>query len=229
MKLDCIPPCLCSSGVQYIAACNCGRRQANKEDPFKLVDANYNFYAELEEDCCKELEHVAFPVSEHSPAKLNISASDKSEPELTEKMDNNKDTSQVPAVPDLKLVEMKAEDEESEERRSEAGVETEIILEVLENLTLDTNTGKSPSKVTYTQSVICMTTVKTIYNYKTIKYNIQVASLLSRASSQSEFLSTMKTLNSPAGSKPLFPSWSLVLVGSSHLYSHSAGLGSQVQ
>ena len=126
------------------------------------MDANYNFYAELEEDCCKELEHVAFPVSEHSPAKLNISASDKSEPELTEKIDNNKDTSQVPAVPDLKLVEMKAEDEESEERRSEAGVETEIILEVLENLTLDTNTGKSPSKVTYTQSVICMTTVKNI-------------------------------------------------------------------
>ena len=181
------------------------------------MDANYNFYAELEEDCCKELEHGSFPVSEHSPAKLNISASDKSGPEQTDKNDN-KDTSKVPAVPDLKLVDMKkAEDEESEERRSEAGEETEIILEVLENLTLDTSTGKSPSKVTYTQSAICTTV-----NY------VQVASLLSRASSQSEFLSTMKTLNSPAGSKPLFPSWSLVLVGSSHLYSHSAGLGSQV-
>ena len=60
-----------SSGVQYIAACNCGKKQANRlkatlfsfskivllirEDPFTLVDANFNFYQGLELECCKVL------------------------------------------------------------------------------------------------------------------------------------------------------------------------------
>ena len=48
----------CCSGVQYIGACNCGRWQANREDPFKLVDPNYNFYQQLEEECFKDLERV---------------------------------------------------------------------------------------------------------------------------------------------------------------------------
>jgi len=74
---------------------------------------------------------------------------------------------------------------------------TEIILEVLENLHIE---GKSPSKV---------------------------ASLLSRASSQVEFLTCMKTLSSSPGLKPEFPSWSLVMLGSSHVYSHSTGLAAQ--
>ena len=28
--------------------------QANREDPFKLVDANYNFYQQLEDECCQD-------------------------------------------------------------------------------------------------------------------------------------------------------------------------------
>jgi len=42
-----------------------------------------------------------------------------------------------------------------------------------------------------------------------------------------ESLAHMKTLASPAFMKPQFSSWSLVCVGSSHLYSHAAGLGQQ--
>jgi len=78
--------------------------------------------------------------------------------------------------------------------------EAEIILEVLENLHIEGSAGKSPSKV---------------------------ASLLARTSSQVEFLPHMKTLNSVPGLKPEFSSWSLVMIGSSHLYSHSSGLGAQ--
>ena len=193
-----LPSMKCCSGVQYIAACNCGRRQANREDPFKLVDANHNFYQQLEEDCCKDLEHVQFPV--HIPAKVNLVPTEKIKMDIVEKKEDMAET-----VPGIKIEE--AEDEikatNAEDSNTENRVDTpaeddaEIILEVLENLHID---GKSPSKV---------------------------ASLLSRNSSQVEVLPHMKTLSSPAGVKPEFCSWSLVMLGSSHVYSHSSGLGAQ--
>jgi hypothetical protein len=40
-----------------------------REDPFTLKDANYTFYQELEEECCKDLEHVEFPTFQ--PVKLS--------------------------------------------------------------------------------------------------------------------------------------------------------------
>ena len=46
------------SSVSFLAACNCGRKQANRDDPFTLKDANHNFYAEMEEECCRDLEKV---------------------------------------------------------------------------------------------------------------------------------------------------------------------------
>jgi len=196
-----------SSGVQYIAACNCGRRQANREDPFKLVDANYNFYQQLEEDCCKDLEHVAFP--EYSPVKVNLVPTEKIVVEVVEKKEGESKIEEspegTPALPEVQVEEpgdeTKQEKISSPERvETPAEDEAEIILEVLENLHIDGSSGKSPSKV---------------------------ASLLARTSSQIEFLPHMKTLNSPPGLKPEFASWSLVMIGSSHLYSHSCGLGAQ--
>ena len=46
------------SAMTFISACNCGRKQVNKEDPFTLVEANFQFYAELEDDCCADLDHI---------------------------------------------------------------------------------------------------------------------------------------------------------------------------
>ena len=46
------------SAMTFISACNCGRRQVNRDDPFTLVEANFMFYAELEDECCGDLEHI---------------------------------------------------------------------------------------------------------------------------------------------------------------------------
>ena len=46
------------SSMTYVSACNCGRRQVNRNDPFALVEANFMFYAELEDECCGDLEHI---------------------------------------------------------------------------------------------------------------------------------------------------------------------------
>merc|ERR1719186_695742 len=210
-----------NSGVQYVAACNCGRRQANREDPFRLVDANYNFYQALEEECCKDLEHVSFP--EYRPVKSNPTVAvaapaqkDALSPDDASKAEDNKSCVESPssdsgmepgeASEDRLKKEANGPSEEILERGdTPAQDETDIILEVLENVHITdaaSATGPSPGKV---------------------------ASLITRqvCEAKLEFLSHMKTLGSPPGPLPDFSSWALVLVGSSHLYSHSSGLGSQ--
>merc|ERR1719166_411425 len=90
--------------------------------------------------------------------------------------------------------------EEEERSDTPAQDDAAIILEVLEHLHIEpAGTGKSPSKV----------------------------AMLLASRSQQDALPHMKTLNSASGSKPEFSSWSLVCMGSSHLYSHSSGLGQQ--
>jgi protein SMG8 len=56
-----------SSGVRYVSACNCGRKQGPREDPFTMRAANYDFYQVLGEDCgCNHLESIRFPVFQPS-------------------------------------------------------------------------------------------------------------------------------------------------------------------
>uniref|UniRef100_A0ABM0MJ96 Nonsense-mediated mRNA decay factor SMG8 n=1 Tax=Saccoglossus kowalevskii TaxID=10224 RepID=A0ABM0MJ96_SACKO len=46
--------------------CNCGRKQAQREDPFDIKSANYDFFQNLEPKCCGVLEHWKFPVFQPS-------------------------------------------------------------------------------------------------------------------------------------------------------------------
>ncbi|XP_069001880.1 LOW QUALITY PROTEIN: nonsense-mediated mRNA decay factor SMG8 [Embiotoca jacksoni] len=48
------------------SSCNCGRKQAPREDPFDVQGANYDFYQMLEEKCCAKLERMDFPVFQPS-------------------------------------------------------------------------------------------------------------------------------------------------------------------
>ncbi|CAL9685088.1 unnamed protein product [Knipowitschia caucasica] len=67
--LDHNPPILQhNSRGRSTSSCNCGRKQATREDPFDLQAANYDFYKALEEKCCGKLEHLDFPVFESSTA-----------------------------------------------------------------------------------------------------------------------------------------------------------------
>lgn len=49
------------SAVTYISACNCGKKQSARDDPFNLLDANFTFYSEMEDECCRELERTLVP------------------------------------------------------------------------------------------------------------------------------------------------------------------------
>lgn len=55
------------SGVRYICACNCGRCQGSREDPFSLRQANYDYFQILAKQCgCAQLENIQFPVFQPS-------------------------------------------------------------------------------------------------------------------------------------------------------------------
>jgi len=200
-----LPSLTHSSGVQYIAACNCGRKQANREDPFSVYEANCGFYNEQEEDCCKDLNHTDFPV--YTPAQKSEGATlleDGVERRRSGEHKPRPETLDIKAkLSDNNNVNVKERKESGDmavESR-DAGTPTvqddeEIILEVLENIHIDAPTATNSTKV---------------------------ESLLTRPGNQ--FLTHMKTRGSQPGLKPEFSSWSLVQLGSSHLYSHGSGLG----
>lgn len=53
------------SAAKIISACDCGRRQASREDPFTVKAANHDFYALLRTKCsCGHMERIVFPVFE---------------------------------------------------------------------------------------------------------------------------------------------------------------------
>ncbi|KAK3104605.1 hypothetical protein FSP39_006005, partial [Pinctada imbricata] len=51
-----------SSQLKSKAACNCGRKQVDKDDPFDHKYANHDFYKAIEKDCCDALEHIELPI-----------------------------------------------------------------------------------------------------------------------------------------------------------------------
>lgn len=55
------------SGVRYVCACNCGRVQGSREDPFNLRQANHDYFQMLAKQCgCAQLESIQFPVFQPS-------------------------------------------------------------------------------------------------------------------------------------------------------------------
>ena len=78
------------SSVTFLSACNCGRRQSTRDDPFNLLDANYAFYSDLENDCCRDLERTPVPI---------FQGEDDEEGQLQSLASLKKQTSTITAVP----------------------------------------------------------------------------------------------------------------------------------
>ncbi|XP_076017529.1 nonsense-mediated mRNA decay factor SMG8 [Genypterus blacodes] len=65
--MDRNPPILNhNSRGRSTSSCNCGRKQAPREDPFDIQAANYDFYQMLEDKCCGKLERIEFPIFQPS-------------------------------------------------------------------------------------------------------------------------------------------------------------------
>ncbi|XP_043910208.1 protein SMG8 [Protopterus annectens] len=61
------PPVLYhNSRARTTSSCNCGRKQAPRDDPFDIKAANYDFYQLFDEKCCGKLDRIHFPVFQPS-------------------------------------------------------------------------------------------------------------------------------------------------------------------
>lgn len=187
------------SGVRYVAACDCGRKQGSRDDPYSVRQANYTFYQTLAMDCmCGKLqvERVKFPVfqpstEEYRAANLfagtatTVKTQRSQEQVNSDKLsDPRSDLSQGSDM----LVPSKSEFSLAPPQENVISQDNEIVLELLEE--------KEDSK----------------------------DKNLVRQPSTTEYLPGMLTTSSPPSLLPQFPSWSLVCLGASSLYSHNLGL-----
>ena len=170
------------------------------------MEANYTFYQGLELECCKVryfdqilLGFNIFCSKDLEHVNFPEHSPVKSGGLKDIRLDAKEEKSSKAEIK-MDNHDEKKYSEDGERSDTPAQDDTSIILEVLEHLHIEpTGTGKSPSKV----------------------------AMLLASRGQQEALPHMKTLSSVTGLRPEFSSWSLVCMGSSHLYSHSAGLGQQ--
>ncbi|KOX73371.1 Protein SMG8 [Melipona quadrifasciata] len=202
------------SGVRYICACNCGRCQGSREDPFSLRQANYDYFQMLAKQCaCAQLESIQFPVFQPSthnyrPAQLFS----------TKRKDS--------------FSHMESPTSEGNIEACSLGVNT---------LHDDIRTpygsgGQSPPTSETNEDVPKLSSKTSLTPSDAHKVVIEVSDSdaenakeksLVRQPSTTEYLPGMLHTESPAGLLPQFSSWSLVCLGPSSLYSHNLGLQHQ--
>ncbi|XP_022244438.1 protein SMG8-like isoform X2 [Limulus polyphemus] len=216
--LPIMPHC---SQVKMLSACDCGRRQASREDPFEVKAANYSFYSSLHDDCCGKLERIKFPVFTSTtgvsrPAQISpVQAHQQSEETRRKRHESQpgRGESQVtttsmslalsfgqPGSSDMfpteeSAVELSQGSEESPRQTSDQ----EVIISLRES-----KVTESPEKCTGGEKLGVL-----------------------RQPSTTEYLPGMLHSESPLGLLPMFPSWSLICLGPSSLYSHNIGIQEQ--
>ena len=194
------------SGVRYVSACSCGRRQANREDPYDVKAANCEFYRLVEEDCCGRLHHLDIavfkPSSEHFEAAKGATSSASGSKSLTARDAMEK---LINAAEELSL----GPEENEFPALMAMSPGDEHLSQLQQTIRPD---EESPAE----EDVVAPDEDDAVRHS-------EVAAKVSTT----EYLPFMPHLNSPAGVLPLYPSWSLVCLGSSSLYSHNSGLADQ--
>ncbi|KAL2714327.1 nonsense-mediated mRNA decay factor SMG8 isoform X3 [Vespula squamosa] len=203
------------SGVRYICACNCGRCQGPREDPFSLRQANYDYFQMLAKQCgCAQLESIQFPIfqpSTHNFRAAQLFSGTKRKDSLSR---TNLSTPQGQTQPCSLGVENTLNDDIT---AYESGAPSPLKSDPTEEDVprLSNKTSLTPSDGH-----------KVVIEVSDDAENTKEKSLV-RQPSTTEYLPGMLHTESPAGLLPQFSSWSLVCLGPSSLYSHNLGLQHQ--
>ncbi|XP_025415262.1 protein SMG8 [Sipha flava] len=210
-----------SSSVMYLSACNCGHKQGTREDPFTIRTANYDFYQIMAKDCiCGCLDRINFPVFQPSTqdfraaqlfAKPPVIAGRKNSAGLLHtptQMGHTQGLSLGGVFASCHSVDPINDILGEESRNRELPDRQGLISVEL------TNRQKNEDTISSNQIVIRVTDTESETKEKS----------LVRQPSTTEYLPGMLHTDSPNSLLPQFPSWSLVCLGSSCLYSHNLGL-----
>ncbi|XP_003701120.1 nonsense-mediated mRNA decay factor SMG8 isoform X2 [Megachile rotundata] len=203
------------SGVRYICACNCGRCQGSREDPFSLRQANYDYFQILAKQCgCAQLESIQFPVFQPSthnyrPAQLFS----------TKRKDSFSHADSPLPQGNTQACSLGVNNSLNDDIRTPYG-----------------SGGQSPPTSETNEDVPKLSNKTSLTPSDAHKVVIEVSDSdaenareksLVRQPSTTEYLPGMLHTESPAGLLPQFSSWSLVCLGPSSLYSHNLGLQHQ--
>ncbi|KAJ1185747.1 hypothetical protein NDU88_002534 [Pleurodeles waltl] len=189
------PPILYhNSRARSTGSCNCGRKQAPRDDPFDIRAANYEFYQLLEEKCCGKLDHISFPIFQ--PSTPDPAAAKDEEPDSTQ---------------DGELEKIK--EKEPQTQGESTGLSLALSLgqsvESLGTYPADPQAGGDTAEA-HGQGVEAKSEKK--------------PSLIDRQASTIEYLPGMLHSNCPKGLLPKFSSWSLLKLGSAKSYNFHTGL-----
>ncbi|XP_026284537.1 nonsense-mediated mRNA decay factor SMG8 isoform X3 [Frankliniella occidentalis] len=199
------------SGVVYVSACNCGRKQGPREDPFSMRTSNHDFYTVLGKDCgCCDLESITFPV--FTPSTKDFRAA---------QLFSNKKAGKANTEPrDTEATTPQGNTQGLSFAAYVSGPSggSDIIAEETSNLI----PAKTDSETDSGSNAIVIQVSDTDSEGSKEK-------CLVRQPSTTEYLPGMLHSESPLGLLPQFPSWSLVCLGPSSLYSHNLGLQEQQQ
>ncbi|XP_053379318.1 nonsense-mediated mRNA decay factor SMG8-like isoform X1 [Mercenaria mercenaria] len=205
-----------SSQLKMKAACNCGKKQADKEDPFNHKAANYDFYQKLEEMCCGKLDRYEFPVFKASSSDIRAASLI---PPVKSKIQ--------PAKPTHKeSVSSAGKGEVSGVTQGMASLSLALSLEM--SFPSPCQSGGSDLFAHGGQSN-CSPLPEQDATPNPDQPEAQspttpVSPAPLRQHSTTEYLPGMIHTESPVGLLPKFPSWSLICLGKSTLYSHTQGL-----
>ncbi|XP_053563364.1 nonsense-mediated mRNA decay factor SMG8 [Bombina bombina] len=191
------PPILYhNSRARSTGSCNCGRKQAPREDPFDIKSANYDFYQMLEEKCCGKLDHINFPIFQ---------------PSTPDPAPAKNDSNHTPQDGELEVEKLKDKEPHTQ------GESTSLSLALSLGQSTDSlgaypadpqaggDNAEAPAQGTEDKSE-------------------KRPSLVDRQASTVEYLPGMMHYNCPKGLLPKFSSWSLVKLGSAKAYNFHTGL-----
>ncbi|KAJ8687988.1 hypothetical protein QAD02_023783 [Eretmocerus hayati] len=201
------------SGVRYICACNCGRCQGSREDPFNVKQANYDYFQMLSIQCgCNQLETFVFPVFQ--PSTHNFRAAQLMSNSTRKSSIVRPETSTSQGQTQINILEVNDEITAYGSGGQSPPAQVEVIEE---------NTQRYSDKISLTPNdenkvVIAVTDDDAEHSKE---------KALNRQPSTTEYLPGMLHTESPVGLLPQFSSWSLVCLGSSSIYSHNLGLQHQ--
>ncbi|GMT14771.1 hypothetical protein PFISCL1PPCAC_6068 [Pristionchus fissidentatus] len=204
-----------SSSVTHVSACNCGRSQMMRSDPFTLKEANCDFYAQF--NCCEramETHHFKV-VADETGRRLEEMEEEWPEARLVGQGERS--------------MEEKGEEEEREEWIDEGEEGDEEIEEKDEKeetaitQSSDNDSMAEDDRNYLDNEAIVVKTAKD----EPLRKGIHELEVFNRLRSEGiPFVEGVPHTDAP-DVRPLFPSWSLLAIGTSSVYGHSTGIRGQ--
>lgn len=206
-----------SSGVILISACNCGHSQGRREDPFTIKKANFDFYQIMMSSCsfCEKALVIDFPT--FVPSSSNFKAAEMSNKNLMGLILSEYSNVKTTRVITNDEKKMSAHHLSASQKTQASECDLSLNIESDED---DGERNKCIKKVESDDEEMNEIIVK--IGEVDIKEEHAIVST-------TEYLPGMITVQSPVGLLPQFPSYSLLCIGNSSLYSHNTGLTEREQ